>query len=267
MTTVPWCDTTHGTRSETYYERDMRSIAHKSRAVLEFQGEYVVKANAGSGWFAVFPKTLKNRISKSKKAGRAGPNLIVYRTKTGIPRDHYVIPYSVVRGLLVQSTVTRSTANGSERWNFTLKNDRLHVSHRAGAIDVSEFYGARLLAGEDGAPSFDVDIHIANESASEGRLRLVRHLERERNRRIVRLKKKSAASLRCEVCGFLFEEAYGSNAAGYCEVHHLLPLSELDDVTNTCIDDLAIVCANCHRVIHLRNPPYSLEEVTKMVNE
>ncbi len=29
---------------------------------------------------------------------------------------------------------------------------------------------------------------------------------------------------------------------------------------------LAIVCANCHRVIHLRDPPYSLEEMKEMVD-
>jgi predicted HNH restriction endonuclease len=34
----------------------------------------------------------------------------------------------------------------------------------------------------------------------------------------------------------------------------------------TRIDDLAIVCANCHRVIHLNNPPYTLDDVRKMLS-
>lgn len=74
-----------------------------------------------------------------------GPNLVVYRTKSDDVRDHFVIPYSVVRDLLVEGTMTTSEVNGSKRWNLTLKNGGLHVSHRAGMIDVSKYHGARLL--------------------------------------------------------------------------------------------------------------------------
>ena len=40
-----------------------------------------------------------------------------------------------------------------------------------------------------------------------------------------------------------------------------MPLSEVEQTTRTRLDDLAILCANCHRVVHLRNPPYTLDEV------
>src|SRR6266567_6156165 len=53
------------------------------------------------------------------------------------------------------------------------------------------------------SPLLDVDIH-GSPAALEGRRRLVVHLERERNQTIVRKKKKSAASLNCEVCDFSF---------------------------------------------------------------
>ena len=46
----------------------------------------------------------------------------------------------------------------------------------------------------------DVDIHSI--AVNEGQRRLVRHLQRERKRTIVRMKKARAASLDCEVCGF-----------------------------------------------------------------
>ena len=113
-------------------------------------------------------------------------------------------------------------------------------------------------------PFWDVDIH-GSSVALEGRRRLVVHLERERNQTIVRKKKKNATSLNCEICAFSFERAYGSAAGEYCEVHHLLPLSDLDQISKTRIQDLAILCANCHRVIHLRNPPYSISEVRRML--
>ena len=67
---------------------------------------------------------------------------------------------------------------------------------------------------------------------------------------------------RCSVCGFSFEEAYGDSASHYIHVHHLKPLASIgtEYVINP-IEDLRPVCANCHAVIHLRTPPYSLEEV------
>ena len=55
--------------------------------------------------------------------------------------------------------------------------------------------------------------------------------------------------LKCEVCGFDFEEAYGKLGAGYIEVHHKKPVSEgvrMTDLNN----DLAMLCSNCHRMIH-----------------
>lgn len=115
-------------------------------------------------------------------------------------------------------------------------------------------------------PNNDVDIHASATGAIEGRARLVKHLEREHNQTVVRNKKRFASSLDCEVCGFSFKSAYGNAAATYCEVHHLVPLSEIEQTTETRMDDLAILCANCHRVAHLHNPPYTLEEVRKMLS-
>jgi len=111
--------------------------------------------------------------------------------------------------------------------------------------------------------TLDVDIHSA--AVNEGQRRLVQHLQRERKRTIVLMKKRRAPSLDCEVCGFSFRGVYGTAAMDYCEVHHLVPLSDAASVAQTRIEDLAIVCANCHRVIHLRNPPYEMEDVRRMI--
>ena len=128
---------------------------------------------------------------------------------------------------------------------------------------ISAIPGYVRVADSDSAPNLDVDIH--NVAANEGRRRLVLHLQRERNRTVVRNKKKQAASFDCEVCGFSFGRAYGNAASDYCEVHHLLPLSEVEQTTRTRMEDLAILCANCHRVVHLRNPPYTLNQVRSIL--
>jgi 5-methylcytosine-specific restriction protein A len=115
------------------------------------------------------------------------------------------------------------------------------------------------------APALDVDIHATAPSWLEGRQRLVQHLERERNQTLVRKKKKHASSLRCEACAFSFSAAYGECAAEYCELHHLVPFAQIELAAQTRLQDLAILCANCHRVVHLRNPPHTLEEVRNML--
>jgi hypothetical protein len=121
------------------------------------------------------------------------------------------------------------------------------------------------VATSDAALGLDVDIHTI--VATEGRHRLILHLQRERNQTLVRKKKEQAASLDCEICGFSFSRAYSGAPSNYCEVHHLLPLSKVEQTTNTRMEDLAILCANCHRVVHLRDDPepYTLNEVRSML--
>lgn len=128
---------------------------------------------------------------------------------------------------------------------------------------ISAVPGYVRVDESDPLARLDVDVHSS--TVDEGRRRLFIHLQRERNRTIVRNKKKLAASLDCEICGFSFVRVYGNAAGDYCEVHHLLPLSDAEDVAQTRLEDLAIVCANCHRVIHLQNPPYTVAQVRSML--
>jgi hypothetical protein len=128
---------------------------------------------------------------------------------------------------------------------------------------ISAVPGYVRVTDWDASIGLDVDIHSVG--ATEGRRRLILHLQRERNQTVVRNKKKHAASLDCEVCGFSFRSAYGGAASQYCEVHHLLPLSEVELATQTRLEDLAILCANCHRVVHLKNPPYTLNQVKNLL--
>lgn len=72
----------------------------------------------------------------------------------------------------------------------------------------------------------------------------------------------------CNICGFDYETAYGELGAGYIEVHHIKPLSTLDEemVVNP-ETDLISVCANCHRMLHrFKNYIVSVEELKNIVN-
>jgi 5-methylcytosine-specific restriction protein A len=107
----------------------------------------------------------------------------------------------------------------------------------------------------------------------EGRLLFRRHRVRERDRGLVRRKKATAATLACEVCGFDFGAFYGRAGDGFIECHHVIPLGQGGGTRQTRLADLALVCANCHRVLHRGDPPPSVEglkgsipSVTEYVN-
>jgi 5-methylcytosine-specific restriction protein A len=68
--------------------------------------------------------------------------------------------------------------------------------------------------------------------------------------------------LKCFICDFDFQEKYGDIGLGFIHVHHLQPLSAINEEYELDpIRDLRPVCPNCHAMIHRRNPPYTLEEM------
>lgn len=122
-------------------------------------------------------------------------------------------------------------------------------------------------AGGAGGPRETVDVSWESDidtlaidfdfEADEGAAVIARHLKRERNRTI-RARKLAAVTavglpFVCEVCGFSFGATYGDLGDGYIEVHHVLPL-HASGPTTTRLDDLALLCSNCHRMIHRARP-------------
>lgn len=104
----------------------------------------------------------------------------------------------------------------------------------------------------------------------EGRTRLVQHerLEKMRNPTLIseakRLFKAKNGALFCEVCGFNFENIYRSRGKDYTEAHHKTPISTLVGPVNNTIEQLAMVCSNCHRMLH-RYPWISVEELKEII--
>jgi len=112
-------------------------------------------------------------------------------------------------------------------------------------------------------------VDMSTLTVREGRLKLVEHFQRERNREIIKAKKqqvlRATGRLTCEVCGFDFARVYGDVGRGFCEVHHKVPLAEVITEITTKLEDLAILCANCHRMVHRTNPFKSVEELKQLV--
>lgn len=71
---------------------------------------------------------------------------------------------------------------------------------------------------------------------------------------------------KCSVCGFHFELRYGPVGKGLIHVHHLRPLAEIGQAYKVDpVKDLRPVCPNCHAMLHRREPPYTIDELSAML--
>lgn len=104
----------------------------------------------------------------------------------------------------------------------------------------------------------------------EGKEKFGLHKSKERNKELVKKAKEFYLQidnkLSCQVCGFSFDDHYGEIGKGFIEAHHIFPISQLKEETETKIEDLAFVCSNCHRMLHRKRPWLDLEEL-KALND
>lgn len=119
---------------------------------------------------------------------------------------------------------------------------------------------------EGGSELFPSDPDEAEEyEADESRVVMRVHKSRERDRNLIARKKESVLNtlgkLACEVCNFDFRASYGERGNGFIECHHTKPVSELKPGQKTNLSDLALVCSNCHRMIHRRKPLLTIEQL------
>lgn len=83
------------------------------------------------------------------------------------------------------------------------------------------------------------------------------HRKIERNRTAAKQAKKFHGT-RCQACDLDFEERYGDIGKGFIEAHHLRPIATLEEGVAVTYDigaDFAVLCSNCHRMIHRSTDP------------
>ena len=101
----------------------------------------------------------------------------------------------------------------------------------------------------------------------EERRRMVVHRKREGRLRDARIAfvRRTTGALECEVsgCGFDFSRIYGSLGDDYAQVHHTRPLAGRAKPSETRVEDLRVVCANCHVMIHRGGKSRSLREIAR----
>jgi 5-methylcytosine-specific restriction protein A len=144
-------------------------------------------------------------------------------------------------------------------WNeFAGDKERLAVVSAA----IKEGY--RMPPASLGAVADDEE-----EEFPEGRILYRLHRARERSAALVRQAKiralKRDGRVSCVACGFDFGKSYGKLGEGYIECHHARPLSSLMAERRSRVEDVVLVCSNCHRMIHRRRPWLAVSEVRRLL--
>ena len=86
----------------------------------------------------------------------------------------------------------------------------------------------------------------------------------KRNTKLV-IEAKNLYGYTCQACGFNFKDTYGELGENYIECHHKNPLSERNTELYSTISDIDVLCSNCHRMIHRKNPAMKMDELKSIM--
>ena len=162
------------------------------------------------------------------------------------------------RGFLSHPSAFRSAADVNQvdtHWRRAERAVRRAVSAIRGAVDDE----SRRSNGHAAEP------HSSAMAALEGQMTETRVSRRGRNGTLRR-----AALLRanghCAACGVDFGALLGGRGRRVLQVHHKKQLSDRDEPEWTSVDDLDVVCANCHLLIHAdRSAPIPVEALRALL--
>jgi len=109
-----------------------------------------------------------------------------------------------------------------------------------------------------------IDEDVAYTALEKKQYRL--HLRIERNNSISK-KVKDIKGFICEACKFDFKSKYGTLGKEFIEAHHLKPISSLGigQFEVNILNDFAVLCSNCHSMIHRLEDPSDLERLKSII--
>ena len=227
------------------------SVVESNRKQLEALGDYVTRANID--WFAVLPEKLNDLEQLAAANGRES-NLVVYRTRSDDVRDHHVIPMSKLSALFTEKSLTHSVVNDGIRWNVTLKDHVLRVSHNDNSVDVSLFFRLPLAVETETATTLNQASDLAQPSTTRVEATVYRIL---RDTEIAR-QLKARYNYCCQICGHTIKLPDG---CCYAEAHHIRPLGRPHSGPD-CIENMLVLCPNHHAMCDYGAVNLSLEMLT-----
>jgi len=158
------------------------------------------------------------------------------------------------------------TGKGLQRGN---KLEAVVWEEFVGQKELLSHIAAAIRAKYQSQEVVELDGGEEEEGFIEGKVVYRVHVTKERNKALVAAAKKRARErdgrLRCAVCTFDFGVFYGEVGEDFIECHHTQPLSELTKETKTRVEDIALLCSNCHRMVHRYRPWLRMDELHLIV--
>lgn len=72
----------------------------------------------------------------------------------------------------------------------------------------------------------------------------------------------------CAVCGMKFDDVYGKIGNKFIEIHHATMVADMgENYRPDILEELFPVCSNCHSMLHRKRPPYTIEQLKKIIKE
>lgn len=207
------------------------------------------------------------------------PRRMHYPAEGFIVRKWMVVAKGTVSGVFSRKEVE---AMGRKRDLFDA--DYHHYIMLSDLRRIEEFHQSRLISATKGKPMKErvrlFQYAIASRPYVERRHRAVEAVERkegeqyrseanfrQRNRWFIE-EKKNGSDYRCEVCRKKMEEVYGYVGVQHIVAHHKNPIGGRKRSTKTTLADIALVCDNCHAMLHSPGPkraPLKIGELRRLV--
>jgi hypothetical protein len=197
----------------------------------------------------------------------SGPLVEIWKTETGTLGQQRLV--------WTNKPMKRDGQNKDRTGYFTryFRDTRVHIDLPESGTGIPDFIEECYILVDNRikADALDDSPPMTRDSFPEGREHERRHVLRERNPKVARHAKErfklQHGCLHCQVCKFDFSKVYGALGDDVIEAHHVVPISELEEGAQTRVEDIVLVCANCHRMLHRKRPWISYSQLQLILNE
>lgn len=208
------------------------------------QGTQSVKDEFGS---------IKDKFGKKEYINVLNQRAAIYRAE--LSRFNSLMPLSQIVGFdgKIAEGYGAGHILGFEYDANSLPADTILVENLKTALDA---YSC-LIYKDNFASDMDVNDHGLQFITERRNYKIHQRIERSSYAKAI----KEQLGVKCQCCGMDFEDRYGEIGKGFIELHHLIPLYTLEIGIGRKYDvkkDFAVLCANCHRMIHKQEDPSDL---------
>lgn len=175
-------------------------------------------------------------------------------------RHNYIEVYDAINAHRISVQNGENSSKIRETANIFIEKSVQHF----GYTNVSSI---KELVEIESKPEVDIEEIVGK----EGKILTRVHSYKERDRKFSQTVRKHFRNinngfLHCMACGLQPNKMYkGVDAERCIEAHHKIPIEELQPDSITRVEDMVMVCSNCHRIIHSKKPCLTIDEVKKII--